>query len=300
LEKIVYDLSQLDKGSLDDTGDLADDGEAEDDDSRLEALADKAHRCELGADDLTEDELQRFHSELKRGSLGHALEVWEPWWQRAAVVDLDSIDDADVRFTQPPHLCCTPSRQAHPAVAFTAVQAVYAYAHLMRAFNGDWAWDPVQAAMHLLQLGKAACSDTAYESVSECLQAALRAAAGLTGGGFGAEFDELCLSDATAILSRGGDAAGFALSGAATLVGRAVAQVAEERAGRPKLLGRLRRAAKKLEFLTAFACHHGAALTPLADEVRALHKLRQDEAQKLRDAGNARAHDGIAVPERGS
>ena len=33
-------------------------------------------------------------------------------------------------------------------------QALYAYVHTLRSFNGDWSWDPLEAAAHMFHLGR--------------------------------------------------------------------------------------------------------------------------------------------------
>ena len=35
-----------------------------------------------------------------------------------------------------------------------ALQALYAYVHTLRSFNGDWSWDPLEAAVHMFHLGR--------------------------------------------------------------------------------------------------------------------------------------------------
>lgn len=35
-----------------------------------------------------------------------------------------------------------------------SAQALYAYVHTLRSFNGDWSWDPLEAAAHLFHLGR--------------------------------------------------------------------------------------------------------------------------------------------------
>ena len=35
-----------------------------------------------------------------------------------------------------------------------SAQALYAYVHTLRSFNGDWSWDPLEAAAHMVHLGR--------------------------------------------------------------------------------------------------------------------------------------------------
>jgi len=310
LEQIISELSHLDENpdeeAEEEEEELEDEEEAET--RRLEELVAKAERGELCLEDLTEGEAQCFHSELKRGALGQTLGVWEPWWQRAAVVevDLDALDDGPLETSSssraavptPAHICCAGDRKAHPAVALTALEVLYAYVHTMRAFNGDWAWDPLQAALHLLHLGSSVCSRKVYSTARECLLAALASASALPGGGFGAELDELCLGDLARLLGRGGDTQIRALREAMEMIDLAAKTVNERQANNTKAIGRLQRGAKKLEFLMSFAGHHQDDLEQLVPEVSALESKRRAEAQEQEDEEGRRALGGVALPQR--
>lgn len=302
LEKIVAALNCLDGDvGLEDGDDAVDEEDAEEE--RLAQLLERAEAGELRIEDLTEEELRTFHSDLKLGALGHALGAWEPWWTRAAVVEVDfnSLDDdpgapATSSAAPPAHICCVKDRKAHPSVALTVVEAAYAYAHTMRAFNGDWAWDPVQAALHFLHLASAVCSPKVYGSAAECIRAVLAAVAALPGGGFGAGLDLLCLADTATLLTRGVDSSARAVQEAAELL--AAAGLVAEKEGR-KSVGKLRRGVKKLEFLASFAAYHEDELAPLAIQIEAIERERRAELDAEAMARNRLAHDGIALPERG-
>ncbi|CAE8609008.1 unnamed protein product, partial [Polarella glacialis] len=224
LEQVVSSLANLDEPTEEET---AQDKE-EDNEERLELLAALAESGELRLDDLSEEEVRCFHSELKRGELGRALGAWEPWWQTTAIVDLSSLGDdaADegdraVHCSPPPHLCCGgegDSRQVHPSVALTVIEALYAYVHTLRAFNGDWKWDPLQAAVHMLHLGRGICAHRVYASATEALRAAMSAAAALPGANFGAGLDSLCLGDVATLLRRGVGSCARGLREAAEIV----------------------------------------------------------------------------------
>eukprot|EP00439_Symbiodinium_sp_Y106_P033556 s1344_g4.t1 len=277
-------------------------GEAEDEgdasEKRLEMLAELAASGELRLEDLTEEEAESFRVALKSGDLGRALGAWEPWWQKAAAVDLLSLDEDDVSGLEgdeslhqdpPRHLCCSAdgSRQAHPSVAFTVLEALFAYVHTLRAFNGDWRWDPLQAAAHMFHLGKGIWAHQVHESATSTLQALWQLASKLPGGGFGANFDRHCVGDVATILSRGVGSCARAL------------HAAEE--GQARGAARLRRGVKKLDFLTSFAWHHPEALgADLAAQVQALEEVLQGYGQRLEDVSKRHSArtDGIALPER--
>merc|ERR1719215_2415633 len=139
----------------------------------------------------------------------------------------------------------------------------------MRVFNGDWTWDPVQAAMHLLHVGCSIGSPKVYSTTVECIHTALDAATNLPGGGFGADFDVVCLADVATILHRSVDSAARALLEAVGILRKAVEAAGEHNGCEAKSLARLQRSMKKLEFLVSYAAHHEDIMAPLAGEVRA-------------------------------
>lgn len=284
LERIVAELHNL--------GEPLDEGEEEEeDDDRLEELARKAEHDALSIDDLSEDELRRFHSSLKRGTLAQALEVWQPWWETAPVVELDSMDDGPT-MCPPPHICCTNERRVNPAVVLSLLEVLCAYAHVLRAFNGDWGWDPLQAVGHLLHLGPTICTHRVFENAASCLQALTEAARSLPGGGFGAEMDVLIFTDVEVLLTRAGpDSSLQALQESRELLECASAELATRGGGGR---ARLQRGEKKLQFLASFASHHDNVLRPLALEVRTFRELREAELQQQ----GHRVRDGVVLPDR--
>lgn len=295
LEQIVAQLSSLDHD------DEAEEEEQEEEDEEREAerlamLAAKADRGELTIEDLSPEEMQAFHSELKRGALGRSIEVWEPWWEKAAVFDLDGLDGEEDPFQAPAHLCCGGGREAHPSVALTLLEALYAYVHTMRVFNGEWRWEPLQAASHMLHLAKATHSKKVYEAPAECLQDVLAAAAALPGSGFGAAFDGRCLLDVAALIRRG--SALRAVQEAHQILEATVEAKSSESSdgATASSLGRLRRCVKKLEFLASYACHHEEALAPLAAQAEAIEKRRAHATEGAEEIVNRKAHGGIAMP----
>eukprot|EP00931_Biecheleriopsis_adriatica_P100431 TRINITY_DN75754_c0_g1_i1.p1 TRINITY_DN75754_c0_g1~~TRINITY_DN75754_c0_g1_i1.p1 ORF type:complete len:389 (-),score=93.80 TRINITY_DN75754_c0_g1_i1:52-1182(-) len=314
LEKVVASLARLDAPEEEDE----DEGDEPDSDlslERLEVLAALAEKGELCLEDLSEEEARCFQTELKRGDLGRALGAWEPWWQKSAVLDLSSLDDDDaliegdseIHHSPPAHLCCSSdgSRQVHPSVALTVLEALYAYAHTMRVFNGDWTWDALQVAAHLLHLGSGISAHKVYSSPAEALRAPLEAAARLPGGSFGATFDLLCFRDVAAILQRGIGSCARALREAGDVLARA-ADLARESAKEVhdrKAVSRLQRSAKKLEFLTSFAWHHEEALgAAAAEEVLSLQEVLDVASHEGQEAKNRVewSKGGVALPARHS
>mmetsp|Transcript_2271 Transcript_2271/g.7656 ORF Transcript_2271/g.7656 Transcript_2271/m.7656 type:complete len:169 (+) Transcript_2271:357-863(+) len=165
----------------------------------------------------------------------------------------------------------------------------------MRAFNGDWAWDPLQVASHLLHLAKAVVSRRVYASVGECLWAAQGAASSLPGGGFGAAFDVLCLEDVVGLVTRRAGSAVRALLEAAAIVSRA-RETALSDGNSSKAIAGLLRSARKLEFLASFAGHHEDAVLSRAAEVQSMAKARAGGLESTEQAKDFREYEGMAIP----
>lgn len=296
LEKVLMSLSSLDRAE--DEEEEEEDGPSDD---RLEALAALAERGLLNLDDLSEEEATRFFSELKAGDLGRAMGAWEPWWHKTAVIDLMSLDDeigGDERLHQnpPEHLCCSASgdRKAHPSVVFTLLEALYAYVHTLRSFNGDWSWDPLEAAAHMFHLGRSIWGRQVYDSVTEALQAPQSVACKLPGGGFGADFDRHCLADVATILRRGVGSCARAL-----LEAQDLSEKAQQMAQDPKSASRLLRGMKKLQFLASFAWYHEEVFPEIAAEVQALEEVLETARVKSKEAQRMEIAKGnILLPER--
>eukprot|EP00927_Polykrikos_kofoidii_P026808 TRINITY_DN23807_c0_g1_i1.p1 TRINITY_DN23807_c0_g1~~TRINITY_DN23807_c0_g1_i1.p1 ORF type:complete len:371 (+),score=77.50 TRINITY_DN23807_c0_g1_i1:106-1218(+) len=297
LERIVHELSRLDAHEEEDRdpvepGDVDDMFDEVSSIERFGTLAEKAERDTLSFEDLTEDEARRFHSELKRGALGRIVQPWIPWWERAAIVDLDSLDDvigdACGEGMPPNHLCCSAieggGRRAHPSVALSVLEVVYALAHTLRAFNGDCSWDPVQAAVHLLHIASAVCSKRVFESgnVRECLCTVLASAAAFPGGGFGAALDMLCIGDTSTIILGGSLFTLRAVREAQSLVDEATSAVAMSTASNAaKVSSRFRRGSKKLDFLASFAYHHDESLAQCGAEAKRFWEERRPPEQAV-------------------
>jgi hypothetical protein len=289
-------MDKLDTGDLEDLEDSDQGEDALNDDTlqegRLEQLVAKAESGDLNIDDLTDEEVRCFHTELKTGSLDCAWSSWEPWWHRKApVIGEDGV--ASPRASRacalkpPGHICCPEGRKPHESVAFTALSALYAYVHTMRAYNGGWEWAPVDAANHLLHLCPAICGHQVFSSASTCLLASLESAATLPGGGFGATYDRLCLADAHALIIGGADNCACALQDAVDIFEACLAGGGGERL--------LRRGVKKLEFLTSFAFYHLDLLQPLA--VIARDFAEEPNSQMHTNGGAATSDFGsIAAP----
>jgi len=286
--------------------DQADEDEEEEDDpgdpseERLEALAALAEQGELNLEDLSEEEAKRFFAELKAGDLGRALGPWEPWWEKTAIIDLMSLDDGstgDERLhrSPPEHLCCSVSgdRKAHPSVVFTLLEVLYAYVHTLRSFNGDYSWDPLQAAAHMFHLGRSIWGKQVYSSVTEALKTPQEVAQKLPGGGFGSSFDRNCLGDVSVILSRG-----MGSCARAVLEAQELAQQAQQMQEEAKSASRLLRGVKKLQFLASFAWYHDEALTGLAAEVQALQEVLASTDEKSAKQRMEIAKGNILLPER--
>eukprot|EP00929_Paragymnodinium_shiwhaense_P071428 TRINITY_DN36309_c0_g1_i1.p1 TRINITY_DN36309_c0_g1~~TRINITY_DN36309_c0_g1_i1.p1 ORF type:complete len:398 (-),score=112.59 TRINITY_DN36309_c0_g1_i1:136-1329(-) len=330
LENIVYKMSRLDAGDSDSEEESnarevdPDDEGGGLDEERLLRLVEKAEKGELCLDDLTEAEVKMFHSELKRGALSQSLKPWEPWWDKAAVVELETLDSIDgldecgggsceggralsstaSAQAMPPHICCGPSsspgeRPANPAVVWTLVEAVYAYVHTMLAFNGDCHWDSLQAAVNLLQLAPGICSGKrVFGSAEECLAASLAAAAALPGGGFGRALDLQAAGAASKVLLGRGMVVGRAVHETVELVQAAIAAAKAQERSSPA--ARMSRGLKKLEFLHSFAHHHDDDVAMAGAEVRLFADARSQELRVIETEHERRKGGGIVLPPRHS
>mmetsp|Transcript_123833 Transcript_123833/g.246375 ORF Transcript_123833/g.246375 Transcript_123833/m.246375 type:complete len:364 (-) Transcript_123833:164-1255(-) len=297
LERIVQQLNNLGQDDVSDASDEDDTDEMDNGltEDRLRELLAKAEADELTLQDLTEEEAQHFNAEIKNGSLGTALGSWQPWWQRAPVSELDSLDD----YVVPPipfHICCGAGRHASPLVALTIFEVLYAYAHMQRVFNGDLAWDSLQAASHLLHLAAALHGRVIYQNLRECMQAVQGAAVSLSiSGGGGDEFHVLCLHDAACILRRGCDSILRALRETSDLLDDAVKEAAEQEDSR-KAVGGMQRSKKKLEFLMSFAANHLTDIETLASQSQEFAEAEAQAVQSRAGPQDCRMHEGLWLP----
>mmetsp|Transcript_36694 Transcript_36694/g.82594 ORF Transcript_36694/g.82594 Transcript_36694/m.82594 type:complete len:347 (+) Transcript_36694:42-1082(+) len=259
LEQALVSLRQLDEGSGD---------EAEVDAEEVDPEEELRRRVEAGEDVTVEDlppELRRrFLGELKRGVVGQQLAPWEPWWTRVAIEESEEVE----------HLCCVGNRTAHPAVAFSVVEVLYAYAHTCRSFNGDLDSDPAGATQHLLLLAKGLAGKHTYESASELVHVLLT-----TRGRVEQQHSTnlRCWEDVVALLRERAFVA-RGLRETEQLVQRT------QKRCRGKVATKLMAAGKKLVFLRSYAEHHrdlveflllplGEALDPLLDKQRPLERV---------------------------
>lgn len=301
LERIVRQLNDLGQEDASDTSDGDDVDELDNLDNgvtegRLRALLAKAEADDLTLDDLTEEEAQHFNAELKKGTLSTALGSWQPWWQRAPVSELNSLDDYVVP-PIPPHICCGAGRRASPLVALTIFEVLYAYAHMQRVFNGDLAWDSLQAASHLLHLAAALRGRAVYQNLRECMQAVQEAAVSLSiSGGFGGDgFHVLCLHDAACILRRGVDSILRALNESSDLLDDAAKEAAKREDSR-KAVGGVQRSLKKLGFLMSFVANHLTDIETLASQSREFAEAEAQAVQSRAEPQDCRMHEGLWLP----
>lgn len=237
-------------------------------DGRLEELVGRAESGDLDIEDLTAKELSNFRAELKKGSLdGSENASKDAWWHRAPTaasrkpIVVNCSEMKQKAIVIPSHICCGEGRKPHASVALTSLSVVYAYVHTLQAFGGSWAWAPMEAVPQLLHLCPIICSHQVYNSVVECLQASLEAAASLPVGVFEAEFELQCLADAQALIRTSAITCASAMQDISLLFEECLA------GGGCGRSGKLRRGLKKLEFLASFVYHHFELIQPLAEAV---------------------------------
>merc|ERR1712107_830235 len=216
--------------------------------------------------DITNDEAAWFRSALEANARDYTPRSWRPWWQHPEVEEDPQSPSASssstrcmaTRVNPPIHVCCANGRLPHASVAFTALSILYAYVHTMRASNGGWEWAPLEAAPNLLHICPAICSHQIFKSANESLCASVDAAATLADGGFGVDFDLLCVEDLQTLISAGAHCCAVAIQDIVNIFDACLA------AGSHASSGKIRRGIKKLHFLTSFAFHHFELLQPLA------------------------------------
>jgi len=105
------------------------------------------------------------------------------------------------------------------------------------------------------------------------LQASLEAADSLPNGGFGSDFNRLCLLDVHALIFGGAETCASALQGIAEIFEACLA------GGGGGCCGKLRRGLKKIEFLISFVFHHFELLQPLGTFAAGFTQGTEDQQQ---------------------
>ncbi|KAF0684057.1 Aste57867_23978 [Aphanomyces stellatus] len=144
-------------------------------DERIDTLVELMESNALTLDALTDEERANFLREVADGRLGKFVALWEPWWtsplvayearthatRHQLIVDLDSSldegDDDDDDLTHPiglftasidaavpPILSLHPSPN-HDILQCNVIEVLFAYAYMMRVYNGDWRVDVLEA-----------------------------------------------------------------------------------------------------------------------------------------------------------
>ncbi|CAI5739226.1 unnamed protein product [Peronospora destructor] len=164
------------------------------------ALLDKAG--ELTLESLTLEERKRFLGEVADGRLGKLVGLWSPWWfmserkyrsettARRRQLILEEIEDdgsekedlitVEPAVLYPVGLYTTSEAQnmpddinallprgrlPPPCLRYHLIEVLFAYALVLRAFNGDYGQDVAEAAMMLLDLCQVLSVDARYGSV---------------------------------------------------------------------------------------------------------------------------------------
>lgn len=307
----ILPLNLLDAVDLEDLEDSDDCEDARDviskisrgtafEDGPLERLLARVETDALDIDCLADAEGRCLQTGVKGGPLACSWNSWHPWWkpprvedaccERATQGDSSGSCSRPSALKPPSHICCIGGRKPHASVALTSLSALYAYVHTMRTFQGGWEWAPLEAAPHLLHLCPVICSHQVYSSAEECLRASLEAAVTLPAGGFGADFDSLCLEDMLALIGGGADHCACALQDIVEIFEGCLA------GGGCGCAPKLRRGMKKLEFLTSFAFHHFELLLQFAAAAADFTEQQRGQIGQERDNKNIPGFGSMVMP----
>mmetsp|Transcript_30076 Transcript_30076/g.70107 ORF Transcript_30076/g.70107 Transcript_30076/m.70107 type:complete len:338 (+) Transcript_30076:91-1104(+) len=258
----------------------SDDSTSEDDDEyqregRVEQIVAKAEAGELTLDDLKAGEVHRLFSKQRdvpgvgaalamAAASGQQTKAFEPWW-------LGSDKEVQSNLPAPPaEICLNADKTLDASIAFHVLEVLYGYCHTMRACNGDLQQEPLQAAIHFLQISPSMSEHRKYRDASDCLDSVLSTAAALPGGGFGAALDSLCMSDASVLIQGGVCRTRRALREAADLMQAVGSGLVSKKAA-----SFWQRVLRKLAMWESFAYHHNDLLQPLSPQIDAFSQQRQ-------------------------
>ncbi|KAI9922570.1 hypothetical protein PsorP6_000898 [Peronosclerospora sorghi] len=183
---------------------------------RLQELERLERSGNLTLESLTLEERKQFLAEVADGRVGKWLELWTPWWmlnecqyrsetaarrgqlileEREAPEDTNGTMEATALYpmrlftnTEAAQMPATfesllpRGKRPSPCLRFNVVEIFFAYALVLRAYNGDYGQDVSGAACTFLDLCRVACVDARYESIPHVCLACLekRASEGLS------------------------------------------------------------------------------------------------------------------------
>ncbi|KUF90082.1 Zinc finger HIT domain-containing protein 2 [Phytophthora nicotianae] len=125
------------------------------------ALLDKEGRLTL--DCLTPEERRKFLGEVADGRLGKLVELWTPWWLMS---ERKYRNETSARRRE----LVLEEIGGENDEGENEIEILFAYALVLRAFNGDCAQDTAEAAFMLLDLCRVLSDDARYESLEHvCL-----------------------------------------------------------------------------------------------------------------------------------
>ncbi|RHY73946.1 hypothetical protein DYB30_009006 [Aphanomyces astaci] len=169
-------------------------------DARIDDLVELMESNALTLEALTAEERSNFLREVADGRLGKFIALWEPWWmqspssydthtnnlRRSLIVDLqddDSDPTLDDDLTHPLGLFTASMQSAlpslpslhpnpnHAVLQCNLVEVLFAYAYVMRVYNGDWRVDVEDAASQLVSVSSVLRGDGHFDSVAHVIMA---------------------------------------------------------------------------------------------------------------------------------
>ncbi len=311
-------------------------GDIEDGSDEEEAdLAEKL--AGLDIDSLSEEELwsllsaqerEKFQRLVKEGGIGGLVVPWSPWWERhekdtkALIKDLQCEKDEDMQNENvkvssnkvkslksaippisakiaPLHtLSSTPS----PLVQYNLINALYGYTFSLCLYNGDISEMLLEFCQAVLGISEGLGAGRVFNSVSEALDAGMRAVS--AGGYFDREdpFASLRAVEAVAHILTGESrehAVGYALSALSqlrTALSKAKASVPKEDEPMRRMYFQ---AGKKCEFFQSWVKENSKVLRSLAGcvwkdyERREVERMRLDGEKKCLEKGRVKSKGAL-------
>lgn len=276
----------------------------------------------LDIDSLSEEELwsllsaqekEKFERLVKEGGSGGLVVLWSPWWERhekdtkALIEELQSDNDEgmhvnvkkvssnkvksdkSLKSSIPPISAKiaplhTLSSNPSPLVQYNLINALHGYTFSLCLYNGDISEMLLEFCQAVLAISEGLCAGRVFNSVSEALEAGMRAAS--AGGYFDREdpLASLRAVEAVAHILTGEsreDAVGYSLSALSQLR----TALSKAKSSIPKENEQMRRmyfqAGKKCEFFQSWVKENSKVLRSLAGCVWMDYERREVERMRL-------------------
>lgn len=246
----------------------AEDGDDQEGADDVDDLVQRLEQTDIDAETawsyLTEDEKQEFEEMVKSGDVGKLVPVWKPWWEDVPLVTEVTADDSPKQCTSPPSvqpLCKLTSKEPAPCVVNSVLNVLCGYVHVIRLYNGELI---PQSADDLLGVSLVLADDAVFNAPAEAIQAVLQRVVTGQSGTATEELPVLLKTFRKFLESpRVKDNALRALEETRNALEVAARVPGCER----ELKSKLRRAAKKVEYMMSWTAEHGAKLLSCLNDI---------------------------------